>query len=166
MTTVRPQTLLQMTGSDLYCTVLGLNGAPVVSCFHDPGGTRSSRRKGYAIAAGDELVGVEPTGSHTLIFFRLEPPQASAGFAGGAAKGDELVHLNQGDVVAMGGTHLLIGVKQFADAGKSVVVEFTDAHGDAIDGAYCIAISNRDVVIAKKTGSTYHTVYEHHVYGQ
>jgi hypothetical protein len=44
--TVKAPTVLQMAGSDIYCTVIQEGSSPAVACFHDPGGPSSNVRKG------------------------------------------------------------------------------------------------------------------------
>ena len=44
--TFNAPTVLQMAGSDIYCTVIQEATGNAVACFHDPGGPTSNVRKG------------------------------------------------------------------------------------------------------------------------
>ena len=165
VTVLAPSTL-HMTGSDLYCTALKEASGPVVACFHDPGGPSSSVRKGYAIAAGDAGVAVEPTGSTTPVESVLQPSSLSkvTGIGGGRVS-KAIIELGLGDVAGVGGTHMAILVTAAKGGGNAIGVVYLDGKGNPIVGTYTIGISNQYVTIVQITGvQKSKTTYRHAVY--
>jgi hypothetical protein len=163
--TVLPSTLVHMSGSDIYCTVLTEKGGPIVACFHDPGGATSSKRKGYAIAASDALAAAEPTGTNVPVLLKRQPSLAKVpAFSGGSAH-KTILQVGLNDLVAVGGTHMAIIVTTAKGGGNAIGVVYLDGSNKPIVGTYTAGISNQyvsivQVVSATKTKVTYrHTVY-------
>ena len=95
--TVKYDSVLHMNGTDVVCSVLKNSSSSTVACFHLPGGPSSTARKGYAIAANEGVVAVEPSGSTTPVKVEREPSfDAQPMFSGGAAH-SKLVNLALND---------------------------------------------------------------------
>lgn len=167
-TVVKPNTLIQLAGTDTYCTVLKeAKIGTSVACFHDPGGPSSNVRKGWAIAAADSLVVVEPSGSTTPVKGQKEPSFGSAqAITGGRAHNLLVLHLN--DIVEVAGTHMAIAAKPALGGGTGLVVADIDPHGKFIVGSYGVGIGDHYVAITKATSPSppLPVVYQHPVYGK
>jgi hypothetical protein len=165
-TLVAPQTLIQLAGTDTYCTVLKESVGPTVACFHDPGGPSSPVRKGYAIAAADKLVAVEPSGSTTPVKLFREPSFAKVP-AFGPGRPTSMLVMHPNDLVEVGGTHMGIAAKPGQGGGTGLVVAYLDGKGKFIVGSYGVAIGDHFVDIVKASPSQQLRVaYEHAVYGK
>jgi len=163
--TVSPTTPLQMAGSDIFCTVVTENKAPLVACFHDPGGASSSVRKGYAIAATDGLVAVEPSKSNTPVFSKDQPSLAKvAVFSKGTASA-KVITMNLGDVAAVGGTRMAIVVTTAKGGGDAMGVVYLDAKNHFVVGTYTVGISNTYVTVSRIDSQTKGTVVYRHAVG-
>jgi hypothetical protein len=163
--TVKASTVINMAGSDVYCTVNAASTGPGVACFHDPGGPSSNVRKGYAVAALDAGVVVEPPGS-TKPVKQLANPSLSAfpKIPGGTAH-PTLVTLARGDIALVGGSHMAIGVQPATAGGNAIGVFFLDGAGNLVAGTYTIGISNHYVTIVEIIGKDKtKTVWRHAVY--
>jgi hypothetical protein len=163
--TVKAPTVLQMAGSDIYCTVIAEGAAPAVACFHDPGGPSSNIRKGYAIAAFEGFVAVEPPGTtrpnKTISQPRLTAYPANKG--GTAHRG--VVKLSKGQGAFVSGTHMAVVVAAAKGGGNAIGVIYLDGKGNAVVGSSTIGISNHAVTIVKVTGpKSVKVVYKHAVY--
>jgi hypothetical protein len=163
--TVRPDTVLRMSDSDIYCTVLEERGTSSVACFHDPGGPDSRVRKGYAIVATEAFVAVEPPTSTKPIAHSLEPSLAAQPVFAGGASHRRLVDLAFGDAAAVGGTHMAVFVTTAKGGGDAIGVLYLDGKDQPIVGTYSIGISNHYVTIVEVTGPRKSRVtYRHAVY--
>ena len=163
--TVKAPTVLQMAGSDIYCTVIGEGAAPAVACFHDPGGPSSNVRKGYAIAAFDEFVAVEPPGT-TRPNKTVKQPRLTAYPANtGGSEHRTVVRLSKGDDVLVSGTHMGVVVAPAKGGGNAIGVVYLDGKGNPVPGSSTIGISNNAVTIVEVTGpKASKVIYKHAVY--
>jgi hypothetical protein len=163
--TVKPSTVLQMAGSDIYCTVIKQSIGNAVACFHDPGGPSSNVRKGYAIAAFDRFVAVEPPGSTRPVKSVAEPPLSSYPANKGGSGHRSVVKLKIGDGAFISGTHMTVAVAAAKGGGNAIGVIYLDDKGNPIAGTSTIGISNHFVTIVKVTGPTSSKVlWRHSVY--
>ena len=119
--TVNAPTVLQMAGSDIYCTVIKEATGNAVACFHDPGGPTSNVRKGYAIAAFDAFVAVEPPGT-TRPDKTVPQPKQLAGYPSnkGGSRHRTVVPLNPGDGAFVSGTHMAVVVEPAKGGGNAI----------------------------------------------
>jgi hypothetical protein len=164
--TVSAPTVLQMVGSDIYCTVIKETAGNAVACFHDPGGPTSNIRKGYAIAAFDEFVAVEPPGT-TRPNKTVPQPRQLAGYPAnkGGSQHRTVVKLNAGDGAYVSGTHMAVVVEPAKGGGNAIGVIYLDGKGNPVVGTSTIGISNHFVTIVKVTGPrSSKVVYRHSVY--
>jgi len=164
--TVKAPTVLQMAGSDVYCTVIKESIGNAVACFHDPGGPSSNVRKGYAIAAFDRFVAVEPPGT-TRPTKTVPQPAALTRYPGnkGGSEHRNVVKLGSGDVALVGGTHMAIVVAPAKGGGNAIGVIYLDGKGHPVVGTSTIGISDHYVTIVKVTGPrTSKVLYRHSVY--
>jgi len=163
--TVKHDTVLHMNGSDVVCSVLRNEASSTVACFHLPGGPSTTARKGYAIAANEGLVAVEPSGSTTPVKVEHEPSfDAQPMFAGGAAH-SELVNLALNDEAKVSGTNMAVIVTPAKGGGNAIGVIYLDRNGLPILGSYVVGISNHYVTIVEVTGSQKaKTIYRHSAY--
>ena len=163
--TVKAPTVLQMAGSDIYCTVIEEGAAPAVACFHDPGGPRSNVRKGYAIAAFDGFVAVEPPGTTHPNRTVAQPKLTTYPARKGGSAHRAVVKLSKGQGAFVSGTHMAIVVASAKGGGNAIGVIYVDGKGDPVIGTSTIGISNHAVTIVKLTGPrTSRVVYRHPVY--
>jgi hypothetical protein len=167
-TIVKPDTIVQLAGTDTYCTVLLEKSiGTTVACFHDPGGPSSPVRKGWAIAAADKLVVVEPSGSTTPVKAVKEPSFASVpAFTGGTAMSLLVLHLH--DLAEVAGTHMGIAAEPGEGGGTGLVVADIDPHGRFIVGSYGVGIGDHFVAITKAASPSppLNVAYQHPVYGK
>jgi len=163
--TVKYDSVLHMNGTDVVCSVLKNSSSSTVACFHLPGGPSSTARKGYAIAANEGVVAVEPSGSTTPVKVEREPSfDAQPMFSGGAAH-SKLVNLALNDEVKISGTNMAVIVTTAKGGGNAIGVIYLDGKGQPIVGSYVVGISNHYVTIVKVTGpSKAQTVYRHSAY--
>ena len=164
--TVNAPTVLQMAGSDIYCTVIKEATGNAVACFHDPGGPTSNVRKGYAIAAFDAFVAVEPPGTTRPTRPCPEPKQL-AGYPSnkGGSRHRTVVTLKPGDGAFVSGTHMAVVVEPAKGGGNAIGVIYLDGKGSPIVGTSTIGISNHFVTIVKVTGpKSTKVLYKHSVY--
>jgi hypothetical protein len=164
-TVVKPNTLVHLQGTDTYCTVLRSRSIGVsVACFHDPGGPSSAVRKGWAIAAADKLVAVEPAGSTTPVKVTKEPSFAKVPpFMGGSAINGLVLHLHE--LAEVAGTHMGIAAEPAQGGGAGLVIADIDGKGKFIVGSYGAAIGDHFVAITKASPSQQLlVVYQHPVY--
>lgn len=163
--TVKYDSVLHMNGTDVVCSVLRNGSSSTVACFHLPGGPSTTTRKGYAIAANEGVVAVEPSGSTTPVKVEREPSfDAQPMFTGGAAH-SKLVNLALNGEVKIGGTNMAVIVTTAKGGGNAIGVIYLDGKEQPIVGAYVVGISNHYVTIVKVTGlSKAETVYRHSAY--
>jgi hypothetical protein len=166
MLTVDAPTVLRMTGSDIYCTVIAEASGNAVACFHDPGGPTSNVRKGYAIAAFDEFVAVEPPGTTRPNKTVAQPKQLATYPASKVGRAQRaVVGLNAGDGALIGGTRMAVVVQPARGGGNAVGIVYLDGNGNPIVGTSTIGISNDFVTIVRVTGpGSTRVVYKHSVY--
>jgi hypothetical protein len=150
--TVLPSTLIQMTGSDIYCSVLERSTGTIVACFHDPGGPTSSKSKGYAIAASDLFAGIERPGSTRTTILKSEPSLARVAVFSGGQSHKTLVQLGLDDVAAVGGTHMAVFVTTAKGGGNAIGVIYVDGSDNAVVGTYTAGISDHYVTLVKVVG--------------
>ena len=163
--TVKAPTVLQMAGSDIYCTVIKESIGNAVACFHDPGGPSSNVRKGYAIAAFDKFVAVEPPGTTRPNKTVPEPALSSYPANRGGSEHRTVVKLKTGDGALVSGTHMAIVVAPAKGGGNAIGVIYLDAKGNPVVGTSTIGISNHYVTIVKVTGpNTSKVLWRHSVY--
>jgi hypothetical protein len=163
--TVKAPTVLQMAGSDIYCTVIQEGAAPAVACFHDPGGPSSNVRKGYAIAAFDEFVAVEPPGTTHPNKTVKQPRLAAYPASKGGSEHRTVLKLSSGDGAFVSGTHMAVVVAPAKGGGNAIGVIYLDGKGNPVVGSSTIGISNNSVTIVKVTGpKTSKVLYKHAVY--
>src|SRR5262249_14041422 len=114
-------TVLQMAGSDVYCTVIKEPSGNAVACFHDPGGPTSKIRKGDAIAAFDQSVAVEPPGT-TRPNKTVAQPKHLAGLPAnaGGSRHSTVVKLGTGDGAFVKGTHMAVVVEPAKGGGNAI----------------------------------------------
>jgi hypothetical protein len=163
--TVKAPTVVQMAGSDVYCTVIKESIGNAVACFHDPGGPTSNVRKGYAIAAFDRFVAVEPPG--TTHPNKTVPEPALTRYPGntGGSEHRNVIKLSPGNVALVSGTHMAIVVAPAKGGGTAIGVIYLDGKGNPVVGSSTIGISNHYVTIVKVTGpKTSKVLYRHSVY--
>jgi hypothetical protein len=160
---VKPATLVQMTGSDIFCTVLKEGTTSAVACFHDPGGANSSVRKGRAIVATDSIIGVEPPGSNTPDVLKHQPSFGANPVFPGGASSSKVVTLVPNEVIEVGGTRMALLIKKFSDGGNTVIVTDIGKTG-LIDGSYTVGLGNKYALIARVAGSKFQSVYQHAAY--
>ena len=154
-----------MAGSDLYCTVLEASRKPIVACFHDPGGPNSPIRKGYAVIAEDELVGVEPSTSTKPVVLKRQPGLAKMPVFSGGHSSKAIIQLGLNDLAAVGGTHMAVVVTTAKGGGNAVGIIYLDGKNNPIPGTDAIGISNQFVTITRVVSLTKTTtVYRHAVY--
>jgi hypothetical protein len=167
-TVVKPNTLIELAGTDTYCSVLTeAKIGTTVACFHDPGGPSSNVRKGWAVAAADKLVVVEPAGSTTPIKAVKEPSFAKVpAITGGTALNLLVLHLN--DVAEVAGTHMAIAAKPALGGGAGLVLADINPQGQFIVGSYGVGIGGHFVAITKAASPSppLNVVYQHPVYGK
>jgi hypothetical protein len=163
--TVKHDTVLHLNGTDVVCSVLQNGTGSTVACFHLPGGPSTTVRKGFAIAANEGVVAVEPPGSTTPVKVAREPSfDAQPMFTGGAAH-SELVNLALDDEAKVSGTNMAVIVSPAKGGGNAIGVIYLDRNGLPIIGSYVVGISNHYVTIVKVTGSQKATtIYRHAVY--
>jgi hypothetical protein len=161
--TVVPDTVIQLTGTDIYCTVVKSSVGSAVACFHDPSGP-SGPRKGYALAASDKFAAVEPQGSNTPVAEKLQPSLAGvASFSGGSAS-NTIVKLGLNDIAAVGGTHMAIFVSKAKGGGNAIGVIYLNGKDTPIPGTYTVGLSNQFITIVQFVTSTKTKVtYQHSV---
>jgi hypothetical protein len=163
--TVSAPTVLQMAGSDIYCTVIKETTGNAVACFHDPGGPTSNVRKGYAIAAFDQFVAVEPPGTTRPNKTIPQPKLGGYPANKGGSQHSTVVKLGTGDGAFVGGTHMAVVVEPAKGGGNAIGVIYLDGKGNPVVGTSTIGISNHFVTIVKVTGpSSTKVVYRHSVY--
>jgi hypothetical protein len=163
--TVKAPTVLQMTGSDIYCTVIKEGTGPAVACFHDPGGPSSNIRKGYAIAAFDRFVAVEPPGTTRPNKTVAQPSLKSYPARNGGSEHQAVVKLAEGDGAVVSGTRMVVVVEPAKGGGDAIGVIYLDGKGNPIPGTSTIGISNHFVTIVKVTGpGSTKVIYRHSVY--
>ena len=158
--TVKHDTVLHMNGSDVVCSVLQNGTSSTVACFHLPGGPSTTARKGYAIAANEGLVAVEPSGSTTPVKVEHEPSfDAQPMFAGGAAH-SELVNLALNDEAKVSGTNMAVIVTPAKGGGNAIGVIYLDRKGHRSSGrtssgsATTTSRSSRSSVLRRPRRST------------
>ena len=163
--TVKHDTVLHLNGTDVVCTVLKNAASSTVACFHLPGGPSTTTRKGYAIAANEGVVAVEPARSTTPVKVAHEPSfDAQPMFTGGAAH-STLVNLALNDEAKVSGTNMAVIVTPAKGGGNAIGVIYLDRNGLPIIGSYVVGISNHYVTIVEVTGpSKAQTVYRHSAY--
>jgi hypothetical protein len=162
---VKAPTVLHMTGSDIYCTVIQEGAAPAVACFHDPGGPSSNVRKGYAIAAFDGFVAVEPPGTTHPNRTVAQPKLTTYPANKGGSAHRAVLTLSKGQGAFVSGTHMAIVVAPAKGGGNAMGVIYLDGKGNPVVGTSTIGISNHAVTIVKVTGpGTTRVVYRHAVY--
>jgi hypothetical protein len=154
-----------MAGSDIYCTVIEERAEPAVACFHDPGGPTSNVRKGYAIAAFDRFVAVEPPGT-TKPNRTVEQPKLTAyPSSRGGREHRAVVTLANGEGALISGTHMAIVVESANGRPNAIGVLYLDGKGNPVVGTSTIGISNSTVTIVKVTGpKSSRVLYKHAVY--
>ncbi|HUK44501.1 MAG TPA: hypothetical protein VLV28_04330 [Gaiellaceae bacterium] len=163
--TVKAPTVLHMSDSDIYCTVIKEGSTPAVACFHDPGGPTSKVRRGYALAAFDNFVAVEPPGSTKPVKSETEPSLASFPTITGGASHSKLVELSLNDGALVSGTHMAVAVETAKGGGNAIGVLFVDSKGDPIVGTSTVGISNHFITIVQVTGAmTSKVLWRHAVY--
>jgi hypothetical protein len=163
--TVKAPTVIQMAGSDIYCTVIQEGSAPAVACFHDPGGPSSNVRKGYAIAAFDGFVAVEPPGTTRPNKTVKEPGLTAYPAIKGGSEHRTVVKLSTGDGAFVSGTHMAVVVAPAKGGGNAIGVIYLDGKGNPVLGSSTIGISNNAVTIVKVTGpKSSKVLYKHAVY--
>jgi hypothetical protein len=154
-----------MAGSDIYCTVIEEGAAPAVACFHDPGGPRSNVRRGYAIAAFEGFVAVEPPGTTHPKRTVAQPKLTTYPVSKGGSAHRAVVKLSKGQGAFVSGTHMAIVVASAKGGGNAIGVIYVNGKGDPVVGTSTIGISNHAVTIVKLTGPrTSRVVYRHPVY--
>jgi hypothetical protein len=138
-----------------------------VACFHDPGGPSSSVRKGWAVAAADKLVVVEPAGSTTAVKALREPSFGTVPAITGGATFHLLV-LNLRDVAEVAGTHMGVAAEPALGGGTGLVVADITRQGKFIVGTYGVGIGDHFVAITKASSPSppLPVVYQHVVYGK
>ena len=162
---VKAPTVVQMTGSDIYCTIIEEGASPAVACFHDPGGPTSNVRKGYAIAAFDGFVAVEPPGTTRPNKTVAQPKLTAYPANKGGSEHGSVVKLATGDGVLVSGTHMAVVVEPAKGGGNAIGVLYLDGKGNPVVGTSTIGISNNAVTIVKVTGpKTVKVLYKHAVY--
>jgi hypothetical protein len=163
--TVRAPTVIQMAGSDIYCTVIQEGTTPAVACFHDPGGPSSNVRKGYAIAAFDGFVAVEPPGTTRPNKTVKQPRLTLYPASKGGSEHRTVVKLSTGDGAFISGTHMAVVVAPAKGGGNAIGVIYLDGKGSPVVGSSTIGISNQAVTIVKVTGpKSSRVLYKHAVY--
>jgi hypothetical protein len=144
---VKPDTLLHLAGTDMYCTVLKQATTLGVACFHDPGGPSSNVRKGYAVVGTEEGVAIEPPGTNTPSKGYRLPSLAKFGkFAGGAAHSAP-VDMGVNQVAAVSGSHMAVVTAAAKGGGNAIGVTYLDPKYRTIVGTF-----------------TSRVVYRHNVY--
>ncbi len=163
--TVKYDTVLHMNGTDVVCTVLKKGTSSSVACFHLPGGPSTNVRKGYAIAATEAWVAVEPSGSTTPVQLNSEPSfDSQPMFTGGVAH-PTLVNLALNDEARIDGTNMAVIVTSAKGGGTAIGVIYLGGKGQPIVGSYVVGVSNHFVTIVKVTAPRKaRTVYRHAVY--
>ena len=153
--TVLPSTLIQMTGSDIYCTVLKSSNGTAVACFHDPGGPTSSKSKGYAIAASDAVRrrSSRQGARRRRAVLKSEPSLARVPVFSGGQAHKTVVHARPGRRRRVGGTHMAVFVTTAKGGGNAIGVIYVDGSDNAVVGTYTVGISNHYVTLVKVTAS-------------
>jgi hypothetical protein len=165
MITVKAPTVLQLAGSDIYCTVIQEGTSPAVACFHDPGGPSSNVRKGYAIAAFDGFVAVEPPGTTRPDKTVKQPRLVAYPARTGGSEHRTVVKLSTGDGAFVSGTHMAVVVAPARGGGNAIGVIYLDGKGNPVVGTSTIGISNQAVTIVKVTGpKSSKVLFKHAVY--
>ncbi len=163
-TTVGAGAVLQMSGSDIYCTVVK-SGRITVACFHLPGGPSSSKRKGWAIFGSDQYAGVTPSGTNTPKKLLAQPSFASVPAVSGQAGKSTMLVMAPGDLAAVKGTHMGIYVSKLKTGGDAIGVIYLGVKGNPVGGEITAAISNQYVSLVKVSAKGVSSlVYRHAVY--
>jgi hypothetical protein len=162
---VKPDTLVHLNGTDMYCTVLKDGKTVGIACFHDPGGPSSNVRKGYAAVATEEGVAIEPSGSNTPTAGDKQPLlKKFAVITGGAAR-SEPIDVGANAVIGVSGTHMAVFTTPAVGGGTAIGVIYVTPQYRTIIGAYSVGISNHYITIVQITGnSKTKVVYRHAIY--
>jgi hypothetical protein len=162
---VRPDTLVHLKGSDMYCTVLKQGTTIGVACFHDPGGPSSNVRKGYAAVATEEGVAVEPSGSNTPSAGYKQPSLKKFGVISGGSAHAEPIDVGDNAVIGVSGTHMAVFTTPAVGGGTAIGVVYVNPGYRTIIGAYSVGISNHYISMVEVTGvDKTRVVYRHAVY--
>ena len=162
---VRPDTLLHLAGTDMYCTVLKQGAVSGVVCAHYPGAPHSSVPKGYSVVATEKAVAVEPPGGRTPVYGDAEPPLGSEAAVAGGSPHRAPVTVGVDELAAVGGTHMAVFATPAVGGGSAIAVVYLNARYQPLVGTYTIGISNHYVTVVKVTGATTTSVvYRHAVY--
>ena len=163
-TTVGAGAILQMSGSDIYCTVVK-SGKITVACFHLPGGASSSKRKGWAIFGSDQYAGVTPPATNTPKKLLFEPSFASVPAVGGHVASSRIFSMAPGDLASVKGTHMGIYVSKLKTGGDAIGVIYLGVNGNPVGGEITAVISNQYVSLVKVSAKGVSSlVYRHAVY--
>jgi hypothetical protein len=162
---VRPQTLLHLTGTDMYCSVLKQGSVVGVACAHYPDAPRSNARKGYAVVATEKGVVIERPGSAKPSVGYAEPALASVAPIAGQATRSTAIGLSVDDIAAVVGTHMGVFATPAVGGGNALGVVYLNAKYEPLIGTYTVGISNRYVTIIRvSSATTTKVVYRHAVY--
>jgi hypothetical protein len=162
---VRPDTLLHLAGTDMYCNVLKEGAVSGVACAHYPDAPRSSVPRGYSLVATEKGVVVEPPGGSTPVYGDVEPPLASEPVLAGGSAHPAPLTLGVNELAAIGGTHMAVIVTPAVGGGTAIGVVYLDRSYHPVPRTYTIGISDHFVTIAEVTGGkTTKVVYRHAVY--
>ena len=162
---VRPDTLLHLAGTDMFCTVLKQGALSGVACAHYPNAPRSSVPKGYSVVATEKGVVVEPPGGSTPVYGDAEPPFASQPTVSGGSPHKTPVTLGVDELAAVGGTHMAVFATPAVGGGSALAVVYLNGRYQPLIGTYTIGISNHYVTVVQVTGAkTTKVVYRHAVY--
>ena len=124
-----------------------------MACFHLPGGPSTTARKGYAIAANEGVVAVEPSGEHDARQGRARAVvRRRADVQPAGRRTPQLVNLALDDEAKIGGTNMAVIVTPAKGGGNAIGVIYLDGKGQPIVGSYVVGISNHYVTIVKVTG--------------
>jgi hypothetical protein len=163
--TVGAGSIVRMTGSDIYCTVVKTGASTTVACFHLPGGASSSKRKGWAIFGSDQYAGVTPPGTNTPKKLLPEPSFASVPKASGRVTKSQFILVGPGDLAPVRGTHMGIYVTKTTSGGDVIGVIYLGPHGNPVAGEITAGIGNQYVTLVKVSGSgSPSLIYRHTVY--
>jgi hypothetical protein len=162
---VKPDTLVHLNGSDMYCTVLKQGATLGVACFHDPGGPTSNVRKGYAAVATEVGVAVEPDGTNTPSKGFQQPSLKKFGLISGGSPHSAPINVGANEVIGVSGTHMAVFTTAAVGGGTAIGVVYVTPQFKTIIGAYSVGISNHYVTMVKVTGNgKTKVVYRHAIY--
>ena len=164
-TTVGAGSILRLTGTDIYCTVVKSGKTVTIACFHLPTGSASHKPKGWVIFGTDTYVGVTPPGTNRPKKVLPEPSFAGEPVISGPISGSKLLQIGVGDLAPVHGTHMGIYVSKAKGGGSAIGIVYLGPKDGPVAGEITAGISNHAVTLVRVASPTSSSViYRHAVY--